>query len=186
MSTTVSLNTKIQNEIVRISQNVNISSQILEEFALFVIQNHTSKQKARKKAKSLALNQLKEAVYKHFYVKNTKELKASGLFQMAINDMEPLNLSKKESWEKLYRKYIDILPNERDEKGPDCINGINIFKYFRPWEVFDLNNETATDEEIKSAYRQLVKVYHPDNTETGNARIFDRINLMYKSILTKF
>jgi curved DNA-binding protein CbpA len=59
---------------------------------------------------------------------------------------------------------------------------VDIFKYFRPWQVFGLNGKTATAIEIKTAYRSLSKVYHPDVPVTGNAAMFDRINTMYQSI----
>ena len=33
-------------------------------------------------------------------------------------------------------------------------------------------NKSATQDEIKKAYRQLAKKYHPDNKETGDAEKF--------------
>ena len=111
------------------------------------------------------------------------ELKESGQFKMATDGMDKLNFNQKETWEMLYRKWIDILPNEIDEEGYGCINGINIFKYFRPWPVFNLDPKTATQEEIKTAFYQLSKIYHPDNQETGDRKIFERLNQMYKSLI---
>lgn len=40
---------------------------------------------------------------------------------------------------------------------------------------------TATIDEIKTAYRTLAKRYHPDNLETGDAYMFDRIKKAYDS-----
>jgi hypothetical protein len=133
-------------------------------------------------AKPLTTEELKAAIYKRFSVTTTPALRKSKNFAMAIDGMGTLNLSVKETWEKLYRQLIGVLPNEISEQGQDCINGVNILKYFRPWQVFGLDGKTATTEDIKAAYRRLSKIYHPDNCETGNALIFDRINTMYQSI----
>lgn len=40
--------------------------------------------------------------------------------------------------------------------------------------------ETATQEEIKSAFRTLVKRYHPDNIETGNEQEFKKVMEAYE------
>jgi hypothetical protein len=176
------LNQAIQREIERVSGLYGYQTGHLEEFAQFVIDNKSSKKKPiRKKRKALKLADIKQKIYEYFDVKSTPELKKLGEFQLATRDMV-LNLGQKEAWKTLYREFIGILPDEEGEQGKDCINGINIFKYFRPWQVFGLDGQTATEEEIKSAYRQLSKIYHPDNQASGDARIFDRINLMYRSI----
>ncbi len=98
--------------------------------------------------------------------------------------MDGLDLSKRESWESLYRKLIGVLPDEEDDQGYGCINGINIFKYDLPWRVFGLNPKTATTEDIKSAYHKLSSIYHPD--KGGDAEIFSRLNVFYKSLTEKF
>jgi hypothetical protein len=174
------LNQLIQNEIARISELHAVDSSVLDAFAYFVIKNY---KKPDPKPPSLA--QLKAAVYGYFGVKNTTELKRSSSFKMATDGMGDLNLGTKESWEILHRKFVGILPHERNQQGYGCINGINIFNYFKPWEVFGLNPKTATEEEVKTAYHNLSKIYHPDIPKTGNAQIFDRLNTMYKSIAAK-
>jgi hypothetical protein len=177
----------------------SIESRILEDFADFVIKNHRKKSpkpsltKSKTtattttvpKVKPLTLTQLKQAVYAYFEVSNTTELKKSSMFQMATRAFDNINLSQRESWEVIYRKYIGILPEENYEQGKDCINGINIFKYFRPYRVFDLNPNTASKEDIKNAYYRLSKNLSSDNQETGNSHIFDRLTVMYKSITTE-
>nr|CAO87651.1 unnamed protein product [Microcystis aeruginosa PCC 7806] len=196
--TTNPLNSLILEQISHICEQYSIESRILEDFADFVIKNHRKKSpkpsltKSKTtatttvpKVKPLTLTQLKQAVYAYFEVSNTTELKKSSMFQMATRAFDNINLSQRESWEVIYRKYIGILPEEDYEQGKDCINGINIFKYFRPYRVFDLDPNTASKEDIKNAYYRLSKIYHPDNQETGNSHIFDRLTVMYKSITTE-
>ncbi|NDJ19151.1 DnaJ domain-containing protein [Myxacorys almedinensis] len=182
------LNDLIQNEISRISELQSVHSAILEEFAQFVIANHKKKPKLPKvvKPKPLTLAQLKAAVYEHFHTKDTTALKKSSTFQLATSGMGKLDLSKKDGWEALYRKFIGVLPGEDNETGKGCINGINIFKYDLPWRAFGLNRKTASTEDVKSAYRELSKIYHPDNRETGNADVFNRLTVFYKSLTERF
>ncbi|AFY62511.1 J domain-containing protein [Synechococcus sp. PCC 6312] len=173
------LTPRIEAEISRLSGVLSCDPKILSDFAYFV---KGIKPPPPPKPKALTFPRLKAAVYKHFNVTTTLELKESGNFQMATNGMK-LNLGKKEAWEDIYRKWIGILPNEEGETGKDCINGINIFKYDLPWRVFGLDRHTATEAEIKETYRNLSKKYHPDNPETGDDRIFQRINIFYRSLL---
>jgi preprotein translocase subunit Sec63 len=134
-------------------------------------------------AQPLTLEQLKQAIYNRFDAASTATLKKSKNFNMAIDGLGKLNLALKATWENLYRKFIGILPNETTQQGANCINGINIFDYFKPWQVFNLDPQTATKADIKKAYRDLSKIYHPDAQGTGNATIFERLHIMYKSIL---
>lgn len=185
------LNQRIRDEIARIAEIYDTDPKVLQAFAEFVILNHKQKDKAPaqpskspkpKPSKSLTLTQLKKAVYQYFEVKDTPELKRSGRFKMATDGMDEMNFSVKETWEILYRKFVGILPGEDNQNGYGCINGINIFNYFQPWQVFDLDPKTATPEDIKKAYHNLSKTYHPDIPGTGDSQIFDRLNTMYKSI----
>lgn len=172
-----SLNPIILDEIASLSQAEGIDVHRLEVFALFVLKNQTAKQ-----PKQLSMNKLKDAVLAHFEAKNTTALRKSGAFKMATDGMDKLNLRLKASWEALYRQFVGILPGEGAEVGDTCINGVDIFKYFQPWKVFGLEAKTASDEDIKQAYRNLSKQYHPDNKKSGDSRMFDRINSMYQSI----
>ncbi|MBP0021952.1 MAG: J domain-containing protein [Cyanobacteria bacterium SBLK] len=179
------LNEFIAAEIGRVSDRYGVEAEVLESFAVFVVENYRKKPPKRPKVKPLTMKALKAAVYEYFDVRSTTELRRSGRFQLATNDLEKFNLGHKKTWEMFYRKYVGILPDERDERGPDCINGLNIFKYFRPWDVFGLDPQVASDEEVKGAYRRLAKIYHPDVPETGDARIFDRLTVMYESLMVK-
>jgi hypothetical protein len=177
--TPLQLNNLLKNEIARLSNIHGIEASILEDFAYLVIERHKEKDPI---IKPLALSKIKEEIYKHFSVKNTPELKKSGAFKMATDGMNGLNLSVKDGWEKLYRKFIGILPGEENQQGYGCINGINIFNYFKPWQVFGLNPQSATTQDIKEAYYRLSKIYHPDNHQTGDSNIFENLTVMYKSI----
>lgn len=186
-STAISgLSEMIQNEIARLAELQNIDSAVLEEFARFVIENHKKKPPKKSTPKPLTLVQLKTAIYQHFGVADTMALKKSGSFQMATNGMEKLELGKKEGWEVLYRKFVGVLPEEENETGYGCLNGINIFKYDLPWRAFGLDSKTASTEEVKSAYRELSKIYHPDIPETGNSEVFNRLTTFYKSLTERF
>lgn len=182
--TSINLNLDLQNEIARLAEIHCLNKSIFEEFAYFVINNHKNKDSIPKspKVKPLTLAQIKSEIYKYFSVKNTVELKKSGAFKMAIDGIDTLNLKVKDGWEKLYRKFIGILPEEENQQGYGCINGINVFNYFKPWQVFDLDPQSATTQDIKNAYYKLSKVYHPDVSKTGDAAIFECLNVMYKSI----
>lgn len=182
--TSVNFNLELQNEIARLAEIHSLNKLVFEEFAHFVVNNHKKKDSLPKpvKVKPLTLAQIKSEIYKHFSVKNTVELKKSGAFKMATDGVDTLNLKVKDGWEKLYRKFIGILPGEENQQGYGCINGINVFNYFKPWQVFDLDPQTATTQDIKNAYYKLSKIYHPDVSKTGDTNIFECLNVMYKSI----
>lgn len=136
--------------------------------------------------KPLTVKQIKQKIYDHFSVKDTKELKKSGAFQLATSGLGKINLSTKDDWEKLYRKLIGILPGEENEQGYGCVNGINIFKYDMPWKAFGLDPKVHSEKDVKAAYRELSKLYHSDNKKTGDAAVFNRLNIFYKSLTEKF
>jgi DnaJ domain len=190
----IALNSYIQTEVAKLLEQQKIDAKTLEDFAKFVIENHKRKEPKQAKTKQakpakpkpLTLAHLKAAVFNHFKVSDLKALKALENFQMATSTLGKLDFSKKTGWEIIYRNFIGILPEEANESGEGCINGINIFKYSRPWIVFNLDPKTATTEDIKSAYRMLSKIYHPDIPNTGNAEIFDRLTTFYNSLTEKF
>jgi DnaJ domain len=181
------LNELINAEISRIASAHGVEVAILEQFAEFVVANYRKKTPVSKKpkVKKLTLAQVKEAVLSHFGVSDAKTLKKAPKFVMGTNGQN-IKLTGKVGWEALYRQFIGILPGEDSETGYGCINGINIFNYALPWHVFGLDPKVATTDQVKTAYRNLSKIYHPDMPETGDARIFDRLTVFYNSLTEVF
>ena len=163
---------EIQEEIQRLVSEYHYKEDILDEFARFILYGN----------KALSLPELKQAIYNHFNVKDTLTLKKSGMFKMASSSLGKINLGKKDGWETLYRKFIGILPHEKKQTGYGCINGIDIFKYDMPWQVFGLKPNVHSVNDVKASYRKLSKIYHPDNPETGDAKIFHRLTIFYESL----
>ncbi|MDX2271847.1 MAG: DnaJ domain-containing protein [Cyanobacteriota bacterium] len=169
----------VQTEIERLVTTSDLPRATLEAFSQFILRQVYPPQ-------PLSIKELQKAIYQHFEVANATELKKSGSFKLASSGLGKLSLSDPEDCKKIYRRLIGVLPEEEGEVGYGCINGINIFKYDLPWRVFGLDPEKATDEDIKTAYRNLSKIYHPDIPNTGDDKIFQKINIYYKSLTEKF
>ncbi len=77
------INSYLRERIDQVAEQHGVDRSVLEEFALFVIDNHKKKEKVVKtaKAKPLTLAQIKSAIYQHFSVKNTTDLKKVWCFQ---------------------------------------------------------------------------------------------------------
>lgn len=184
-ASTDKLNSLILAEISRILCHQEFNQETLESFARFVIVNHKKKDPKPAKAKGLKPAEIKAAVFDYFGVgdkRTAASLRKSSRFLMETEGMDLPSLASAEGWKVLYREFVGYLPGEEFQTGYGCINGVNIFQYFRPWRVFGLDPATAAQQDKKDAYYELSKVYHPDNTETGDARIFDLIKNMYASI----
>jgi hypothetical protein len=179
------LNSFIRAEISRILSLKEIDQESLEGFAQFVIANHKKKEPKPAKLKPLKAAEVKAAIFDYFGVgekRTVATLRKSSRFQMETEGMDLPSLANAEGWKALYREFVGYLPGEEFQSGYGCINGVNIFQYFKPWRVFGLDPAVATHEDKKNAYYELSKLYHPDNKETGDARIFDLIKNMYASI----
>ena len=132
------------------------------------------------KQKALTATSMRKAVLEKFECKTVTELRKNKTFAMAFAG-EKVGLKTTDDWRKQYRKWIAVPEDERDRKGATCINGIDVLENFRPWHVFGLNSSTATTDDIKKSYRQLVKIHHPDMG--GDARVFERLQKMHDSLL---
>ena len=134
--------------------------------------------KAKKKA--MTMKQAKDAVLKQFGCKTVAELRKNKTFTMGMTG-EDYGLKTKDDWSRLYRRWVGVPESERSLEGPTCINGIDVLENFRPWHIFGLDPETATAEDVKNSFRELVKTHHPD--VGGDARVFERLQKMRDSIL---
>jgi hypothetical protein len=181
----VVLNELVKSEIHRIAAAQGVDASVLEQFAEYVVANYKKKPPKPPTVTRLTLAKVKAKVLEHFEVPDAKALKKAPAFVMGTNG-QTIKLTGKEGWETLYRQFIGILPGEDGETGYGCVNGINIFNYAMPWKAFGLDGKTATTEDVKTTYRNLSKVYHPDVPETGDARIFERLTVFYKSLTEVF
>ncbi|AMA09893.1 J domain-containing protein [Picosynechococcus sp. PCC 73109] len=166
----------VKEKIADIADKYNYDPRVLLEFAEYV-------NGGKFKPVELSMQQLKNAVVKAFNCKNYQELKKNGNFKLYVKD-ENLKLNLKTSWKKIYREWVDIPESEKNDIGYGCINGINIFKNFRPWEVFELNPQEASAEDIKTAFRKLALKYHPDHG--GDQKIFAKLQHMRDSLLAAY
>lgn len=177
------LDTKIQ-ELVNL---YGYSESVLRDFAEFVQSQPKPRRKSQKesqprpkKVKPPTMKELKDAVIAAFGCKDFNELKKHDAFKLAIAGRD-LNLRTTQGWLVLYREWVGVPQNERNEGGPSCINGIDVLKNFRPWHVFNLDPKTATSADINSAFRRLAKEHHPD--QGGNREVFERLQKMRDSLL---
>ena len=138
------------------------------------------KEPKQAKPKVLTATAMRKAVLGKFECKTVTELRKNKTFAMAFTG-EKVGLKTTEDWRKQYRKWIAVPEDEREQKGPTCINGIDVIENFRPWHVFGLDSSTATKDDIKESYRQLVKTHHPDMG--GDSRVFERLQKMRDSLI---
>ncbi len=98
-------------------------------------------------------------------------------------DLTPLNEAQKrldsflESLQASFRAYAELSQRRHEEKSAFVIDNL---RGGNPFKILGLS-KTATLEEVKSKYRQLVKLCHPDKTE-GNEEQFRTITDAYKRI----
>ena len=138
------------------------------------------KEPKQTKPNALTATAMRKAVLGKFECKTVTELRKNKTFEMAFTG-EKVGLKTTEDWRKQYRKWIAVPGDEREQKGPTCINGIDVLENFRPWHVFGLDSSTATKDDIKESYRQLVKTHHPDMG--GDSRVFERLQKMRDSLI---
>ena len=132
------------------------------------------------KPKELNVMAMRKAILNKFGCKTVTKLRRSKPFAMAFTG-EKIGLKTTEDLRNQYWKWIAVPLDERERKGPTCINGMEVLEKFRPWHVFGLNSSTATTGDIKESYRQLVKRHHPNMG--GDARVFERLQKMLDSLI---
>ena len=136
---------------------------------------------ATAKAKAPTLKELKQKVLDHFECKTVTQLKKNKNFILSMTG-EDHGLKSKDDWLRLYRRFVGIPSNERNlEAGPTIINGIDVLQHFRPWVVFGLDPRTATADDVREAFRKLIKIHHPD--AGGDPRVAERLQSMKDSVL---
>jgi hypothetical protein len=82
---------------------------------------------------------------------------------------------------------LDALRQIERDGSPSLIN--RAFKGFAAlpapgqrnwWDVLGIS-QMASDDEIRSAYFHLVRIYHPDNNETGDPELFHWVQRAYEA-----
>ena len=130
-----------------------------------------------------SLQELKDAVITAFGCSSYKELQKNAYFKLFVQDYG-LKMTTKESWLKVYRKFVGLPESERNSIGKTSINGVDVLRNFLPWKVFDLDPKVATAADIKSTFNKLAKEYHPDHG--GDAEVFDKLKIMRDSLLAAY
>lgn len=129
------------------------------------------------------MQDLKNAVIKTFGYSSYAELTKDGAFSLFVKDHN-LKMTNTEAWLKVYRKFVGLPESERDSIGNSSINGVNVLRNFLPWDVFDLDPEKATAEDIKSAFNKLAKKHHPDHG--GDPAVFEELKIMRDTLLAAY
>ena len=102
--------------------------------------------------------------------------------------MTEMNGRLRTTWENYYREWVAFPENERNLKeGYGVINGVDVFKNFRPWEVFNIDKKSATKEQVRLAFSKLSFKYHPDTgKDHADELIFQKLLEMRDSLLIIF
>jgi hypothetical protein len=166
----------VRSRIRELAAEHNYEEQVLLSLAEFVNGGEF-------KQLELKMQELKAGVVQAFGCKNYAELKKNTAFKLYVADAK-LKLNLKKSWQQIYREWVELPDSERNAIGEDCINGIDILRNFRPWEVFGLEPDNATADDIKAAFRKLSLQHHPD--QGGDEKLFERLKLMRDSLLAAY
>ena len=158
---------EVQKLVDELLAHEQINSSMLIAFAETINGAKFKEPKAPKK-KAMTMTEAKKAVLDTFGCKTASELRQNKTFTMSMAG-EDYALKTKSDWMKLYRRWVAVPENEREQTGATCINGIDVLENFRPWHIFGLDSSTATSDDVKTAFRDN-KTHHPDMG--GDARVF--------------
>ena len=146
--------------IQTISDQYNCPKQALEELVKLAL---TPSEVAG--LSSMSINQIKQKVAISWGKQTYKELKNDKGWQ-DYHKSSGLNGSLRKTWETYYREWVKLPTDEQSlPAGENVVNGIDIFQNFRPWEAFNLDKQTATAEDVRSAFRRLSRRFHPDTAK---------------------
>ena len=174
-----------QKEVLELISQLQTQERITDEMLLSFAENINGgcfSVPKPKKPKAMTMATAKKAVLSNFGCKTITELKKNKNFLMSMTG-EEISLKTKADWMKLYRRWVGVPIEEREMTGPTCINGIDVLENFRPWHVFGLNSKTASKEDVKTSFRNLAKLHHPDFG--GDPRVFERLQKMRDSVLAQ-
>lgn len=135
----------------------------------------------------MALKDIKSAVAKSWGKASYFELSKDADWKI-YHSNTGLKGQLRSTWEHYYREWVALPEDERQSTASyGVINGIDIFKNFRPWEVFGVDKKNGTKEQILSAYKMLAKQYHPDTgADGGDRKIFEKLTEMRDSLMIIF
>jgi hypothetical protein len=167
---------QVRAKIRELSKGHGYDEQVLLTFAQFINAGEF-------KPVEPSMQEMKQAVIESFGCSSYQDLKKNSGFTLFVQD-HALNMNNKVAWLKAYRKFVGLPDSERDAIGDTSINGVDVLRNFLPWKVFALNPQSATAEDVKSAFNELAKIYHPDRG--GNAEVFNQLKLMRDSLLSAY
>ncbi len=135
----------------------------------------------------MAIKEIKTAVATAWNKENYTQLKDDPEWKI-YHKNTGLSATKRLTWEHYFREWVELPEAEKNLKGGyGVVNGIDIFKNFRPWEVFKVDKKSGTKEDIQRAFKKLSFKYHPDTGPNGGDRsIFEKLKEMRDSLLVIF
>ena len=171
----------VLQRIEEICLKYNCSAEEIKEIVLLALSPPP------KPLSSMTIPELKLAVAKSWN-KESYELLTKDIDWKTYHEMNELNARLRTTWMQYYREWVCLPVEEGNlKKGYGIINGVDIFKNFRPWEVFNIDKKTGTKEQIQLAFKKLSFKYHPDIAgKYSDSRIFSKLLEMRDSLLIIF
>mmetsp|Transcript_12619 Transcript_12619/g.35733 ORF Transcript_12619/g.35733 Transcript_12619/m.35733 type:complete len:689 (+) Transcript_12619:28-2094(+) len=95
------------------------------------------------------------------------------------SESQQMSLDSLRAQNRTIEEYVVRLVRQRDELK----QLVKIAEEYDAYLILGLDGPTATEDEVKRAYRNLARKEHPDKAGTGNKRRFQQIQHAYKSVL---